>query len=103
LLTPAHEMRFALLGDHRDGLDLACALHATGRHELRFYCGPPAGRAHLQRHGMDPLALSDLEEVLADPELDAAIAAGNVTARPAQLRRALQAECHVLCVHPADP
>jgi predicted dehydrogenase len=23
--------------------------------------------------------------------------------RPAQLRRALQSECHVLCVHPADP
>jgi hypothetical protein len=95
-------MRFALLGDHPDGLDLACALAATGRHEVRLYTGSAAGLAHLQRHGLNPRSLGDLEEVLADPDLDAAIVAGSESARSGQLRRALQAECHVVCVHPAD-
>jgi predicted dehydrogenase len=96
-------MRFALLGDHIDGLDLACALAASGRHELRLYSGPAAGLAHLKRQGLEPRTHGDLEEVLADPDIDAVIVASRPTSRPAQLRRALQAECHVLCVHPADP
>jgi len=96
-------MRFALLGDHCDGLDLACALAASGRHELRLYSGPAAGLAHLQRHGLNPGVLGDLEEVLANPDIDAVIVASGEALRPGQLRRALQAECHVLCVHPADP
>ena len=96
-------MRFALLGDHRDGLDLASALSASGRHELRVYAGPAAGLAHLLRLGLMPRSIGDLEEVLADPEVDAVIVAGSSTVRAAQLRRALQSECHVLCVHPADP
>jgi predicted dehydrogenase len=96
-------MRFALLGDHRDGVDLACALAASGRHEVGLYCGAPAGLAYLQRHGVNPRSIGDLEELLAEPELEAVIVAGSAAARPAQLRRALQSECHVLCVHPADP
>ena len=96
-------MRFALLGDHRDGLDLASALAASGRHELRLYAGAVAGLAHLQRLGLAPRAIGDLEEVLADPDIDAVIVAGSSAVRAAQLRRALQSECHVLCVHPADP
>jgi predicted dehydrogenase len=96
-------MRFALLGDHRDGLDLASALTASGRHELSVYAGPAAGLVHLQRLGLKPRSIGDLEEALADPEVDAVIVASNPTVRAAQLRRALQAECHVLCVHPADP
>lgn len=96
-------MRFALLGDHRDGLDFAGALVASGRHELRLYCGPAAGLASLQRLGLAPGTVGDLEEVLADPDLDAVIVASSVSVRAAQLRRALQSECHVLCVHPADP
>ena len=96
-------MRFALRGDHRDGLDLACAVAKSGPHELRLYCGSAAGRSQLQRHGLNPRTLVDPEELLADPEIDAIIVAGSETARPVQLRRALQAECHVLCVHPADP
>ena len=46
--------------------------------------------------------VSDLEEVLADPAIEAVIVAGAPAVRPAQLRRALQSERHVLCVHPAD-
>jgi predicted dehydrogenase len=96
-------MRFALLGDHRDGLDLACALLASGRHELRLYSGPAAGLAQLQRHGVNPRSLADVEDVLADPDIEAVIVAGREAVRPALLRRALQSECHVLCVHPVDP
>lgn len=97
-----HIMRFALLGDHADGLDMARALTATGRHELRLYFGPAAGLLQLQRLGLAPLVRTDLEELLVDAELDAVIVAGDLGVRGAQLRRALQAECHVLCVHPAD-
>ena len=96
-------MRFALLGDHRDGVDLTSALTATGRHELVVYAGPTTGLATLQRLGLTPRSIGDLEEVLADPEVDAVIVASSSSVRAAQLRRALQAECHVLCVHPADP
>ena len=96
-------MRFALLGDHRDGLDLGCALTASGRHELRLYAGPAAGLTFLQRQGVRPRSIGDLEELLADPDLDAVIVASSPTVRAAQLRRALQSECHVVCVHPADP
>ncbi|MBI1832610.1 MAG: Gfo/Idh/MocA family oxidoreductase, partial [Planctomycetes bacterium] len=95
-------MRFALLGDHRDGLDLACAFAGSGRHEVRLYSGPSTGLAYLQRQNVTPRSVGDLEELLADPELDAVIVAGSSSVRPAQLRRALQAECHVICVHPAD-
>lgn len=95
-------MRFALLGDHPDGLDLVRALAATGRHELAVYSGPSAGRADLSRAGLEPRSVGDLEEVLADPDIDAVIVAGNLSVRRGQLLRALQSECHVLCVHPAD-
>lgn len=95
-------MRFALLGDHPDGLDLACVLAASGRHELRLYSGPSAGLQYLARHGLAPRSIGDLEEVLADPDLDAVIVASGLALRRGQLLRALQSECHVLCVHPAD-
>jgi len=96
-------MRFALLGDHSDGIDLARALVATGRYDLRLYSGPLPGRAQLARHGLEPRNVSDLEEVLADSDIDLIIVAGNLSVRSAQLKRALQSECHVVCVHPADP
>jgi predicted dehydrogenase len=92
-------MRLALLGNHPDGVDLADALAASGRHALVACSGVPAevaGRwAGVRR-------VSDVEEVLADPAVEAVIVAGAPSVRPAQLRRALQAERHVLCVHPAD-
>ncbi len=95
-------MRFALLGDHPDGLDLARALAASGRHEVASYHGPAIGAEALRRAGVVPQVFADLEELLSDPALDAIIVASRPDDRPAHLRRALQSEHHVLCVHPAD-
>ena len=94
-------MRFALLGDHPDGLDMARALAESGRHDLLVYSGPAVGAEYLRRWELRPRLIGDLEEVLADPAVDAVIVAGGAGDRPAQLRRALQSERHVLCVHPA--
>jgi predicted dehydrogenase len=95
-------MRFALLGDHPDGLDVARALVESGRHDLAVYSGPPVGAEYLRRWDIRPRLVGDLEEVLADPAVEAVIVAGGTADRPAQLRRALQSERHALCVHPAD-
>ena len=95
-------MRFALLGDHPDGLDVTRAFVDTGRHELAVYAGPLTGAEQLARWGLHPPRVGDLEEVLADPAIDAVIVATPQGNRPAVLRRALQSERHVLCVHPAD-
>jgi predicted dehydrogenase len=95
-------MHFALLGDHPDGLDAARALAESGRHALAVYSGPAAGAEALARWGLRPRRVGDIEEVLADPAIEAVIVAGRPGVRPEQLRRALQSERHVLCVHPAD-
>jgi predicted dehydrogenase len=95
-------MRFALVGDHPDGLDMACALAASGRHELAVYCGPTAGALALGRKNVQVTTAGELEEVLADPSVEAVIVAGPLSVRSAQLRRALQSERHVLCVYPSD-
>jgi predicted dehydrogenase len=95
-------MRFALLGDHPDGLDMARALVESGRHALAAYSGSPVGAEYLRRWNIAARAVGDLEEVLADPGVEAVIVAGSPADRPAQLRRALQSERYVLCVHPAD-
>jgi predicted dehydrogenase len=93
-------MRFALLGDHPDGVEMACALVESGRHQLAAYTAA-ADEATLRRWG-DARRVSDMEEVLADPRIEAVLVAGHLASRPAQLRRALQSERHVLCVHPPD-
>jgi predicted dehydrogenase len=95
-------MRFALLGDHPDGLDMAHALVESGRHELAVYAGPQAGADRLDRWGLICRTVPDAEEVLANPDVDAVIVAGKPAERPDQLRRALQSERHVLCVQPVD-
>jgi predicted dehydrogenase len=95
-------MHFALLGDHPDGLDFACVLARSGRHTLAVYSGPPLGAESLRRWGVDFRRVGDMEEVLADPAVEAVIVAGRPGDRAAQLRRALQSERHVVCVHPAD-
>src|SRR5581483_2633427 len=95
-------MRFALLGDHPDGLDMTRALVASGRHELAMYSGHPAGAESLTRWGLTVPSTRDVEEVLADPTIEAVIVASRLADRPTHLRRALQSERHVLCVHPAD-
>src|SRR5579875_4179121 len=94
-------MHFALLGDHPDGVDMACALAECGRHRLLAYTTPLSEEA-LRRLGGEVRPVSDVEEVLADPAIEAVIVAGPASVRPAQLRRALQSERHVLCVHPPD-
>jgi predicted dehydrogenase len=95
-------MRFALVGDHPDGLEMACALVASGRHELVAYCGPIAGAQALGRKNLRVNTVGELEEVLADPNVEAVIVAGPLSVRSAQLRRALQSERHALCVYPSD-
>src|SRR5687767_4472719 len=87
-------MRFALLGDHPDGLDMARALVDSGRHELAVYSGPPLAAERLRRWGTEAAQVGDLEEVLADPHIDALIVAGSPALRAGQLRRALQSERH---------
>lgn len=95
-------MRFALLGDHPDGLDMARALVASGRHELAAYTGQPAGAESLGRWGLAPRVIRDVEEILADPTIEAILVASPLTDRPTHVRRSLQSEHHVLCVHPID-
>lgn len=94
-------MRFALLGDHPDGVDMACALAESGRHRILAYTAP-LREDILRCLGENVRRVSDVEEVLADPAIEAVIVAGHAGVRPAQLRRALQSERHVLCVHPPD-
>jgi predicted dehydrogenase len=95
-------MQFSLLGDHPDGLAMARAMALTGRHVLATYSGPPAGIEFLGQAGLRPKVIRDIEEVLADPSIDAVIVGSGLNHRAAHLRRALQSERHVLCVCPAD-
>ncbi len=94
-------MRFALLGNHPDALALACALVDSGRHQLAAFTATVADDVR-QRWGPDAKAITDLEEVLANPAIEAVVVGGTLANRPQQLRRALQSERHVLCVHPPD-
>ena len=67
-------MRFAILGDHPDGWAVAAALAESGRHQIDAYCGPTA-RIGSARCAVCAVT-SDLEEVLADPAVEAVIVAG---------------------------
>jgi predicted dehydrogenase len=80
---------------------MACALAQTGRHRILAYTAA-LGEEIRQRWGSEARRVSDLEEILADPAIEAVLVAGPPSVRPAQLRRALQSERHVLCVHPPD-
>jgi hypothetical protein len=93
-------MRFALLGSHPDGLELAAALAETSRHEVIAYSD--ALPVSWSRRLGAARPVPDVEEILADPQVEVVIVAGSPSVRVAQLRRALQAERHVLCVHPPD-
>jgi predicted dehydrogenase len=95
-------MRFALLGDHPDGLDFVRPLLASERHVLAGYAGAAAGADYLRRWGLSPRVVADMEELLADPTVETVIVAGSPTVRAAQLRRVLQSERHAVSVHPAD-
>jgi predicted dehydrogenase len=96
-------MRFALLGTHPDGIDMACALAESGRHELVAYTSAePVPEPVLRRWGPQAQRMHDLEDLLADPAVEAVVVAGAPANRTVQLRRALQSERHVLCVYPPD-
>ncbi len=86
-------MRFALVGNDADGVELARALMATGRHEF-LYAVDAALDAVKQ--------VRDLEEVLADPAVEAVLIASRLDRRAAHLRRAMQSERLVMCLHPSD-
>ena len=58
-------MRFALVGNHPDGLAMALALVSTGRHEIAYHSGPPLDPAWQER--LPAVRENDLEEILADP------------------------------------
>ncbi len=94
-------MRFAILGDHPDGWRTARALVESGRHQILVYQGPKPDEQQL---GYWPAlrVTADLEEVLADPSIEAAIVAGKPGERLDQLRRVLQSERPAFCVHPVD-
>jgi predicted dehydrogenase len=94
-------MRFAILGNDPDGVAMAGALAESGRHQLLAYTAPVPAE-ELRRWGPTARLVPDLEEILADPDIDAVIVAGRAVNRPTQLRRALQSERPVLCAHPAD-
>jgi hypothetical protein len=94
-------MRFAILGDHPDGWSMARALIASGRHMVLAYQGPTPEQK--LRPDWPVLRVStDLEEILADPQIEAVIVAGRPGERLDQLRRVLQSERPALCVHPVD-
>jgi predicted dehydrogenase len=94
-------MRFALLGDHPDGIDFARAVADSGHHRVLAYTTPLPDEVK-QRFGAEVQRINDVEELLADPAIDTVIVASRADLRPAQLRRALQSERHVVCVHPPD-
>lgn len=94
-------MRFALLGDHPDGIDFARAVADCGRHRV-VVCTTPLSEEMKRHFGAEIQRCNDLEEVLADPAIDAVIVASRADLRPTHLRRALQSERHVVCVHPPD-
>ena len=88
-------MQFALFGNHADGMAMAKALVATDRHRLIAVCG-----VAVPDFSPDCRSEPDIEEVLANPAIDLVIVAGPLAAMGEQLRRAVQSERHVLCVHP---
>lgn len=87
-------MRFAIFGDHPDGLRLAQALSQSGRHQVVAQATgtPTAGFRYF----------NDIEEVLADPNIEAIVVASSIDQRLNHLRRVLQSERSAFCVHPVD-
>src|SRR5262249_26594895 len=77
------------------------ALFASGRHELVVYQGETPLEA-ARELGPDVRRQADLEEILADPQIDAVIVATSAATRLEVLRRVLQSERSALCVHPVD-
>jgi len=93
-------MRCALIGDHGDGRAFAQAAVATGRYELAAYCGTDTVWAG--QHFPTARVTVDVEDILADPKIEACIVAVPIEKRLEVTRRVLQSERHALVVHPVD-
>ncbi len=93
-------MRFALLGNRADGVEMARALIASGRHTLLYHATAATDPGPRWPDGARRAA--DLEEVLADPAVEMVLVASGPAHRAAHLRRAMQSERDVVCVHPPD-
>lgn len=93
-------MRIALLGDHSDGRDFVQAAVHSGGHQLVVYCGPNSAWA--RQLAPSVRITLDVEDVLADPQVQACVVAVAVQDRLDVARRALQSERHALVVHPVD-
>lgn len=89
-------MRFALIGVHPDGVAFARALADGGRHEIAAFCGVGAAPVPCGR------TTADLEDILADPRIEACIVAVVAEKRLDVTRRVLQSERHAAVVHPVD-
>jgi predicted dehydrogenase len=94
-------MRFALLGNDPDGVEMACALVDSGHHQLAAFSAPVPDGVR-KRWNLDARKVGDAEEALADSAVDLVVVAGKPFSRSEQLRRALQSERHALCVRPAE-
>jgi Oxidoreductase family, NAD-binding Rossmann fold len=92
-------MHFALIGDHPDGRAFAVAAIAAG-HALFAYCGSEPAAARQLNSAVK--ITNDMEEVLADPQVQAVIVAVPVEKRLDAARRALQSERHAIIAHPVD-
>src|SRR5262245_52648724 len=94
-------MNVGLIGSHPHGLSLAKGLAQEG-HALVAFAGPRAvGEKLHQGHSAIQL-LMEIEALLARNDIELVIVADDPEHRPAVLRRALQSDKHVLCVHPPD-
>jgi hypothetical protein len=93
-------MRFALLGDHPDGRAFARALAASGRHHVVAYRGSDPDS--VREFAPSARVTNDLEELLADPNIQACVVAEPVTTRLDVTRRVLQSERHAAVIHPVD-
>src|SRR5262245_5185614 len=89
-------MRFALLGNHPDGLAMARALAAAGNPVVAV-C--ETSQPHFAESAR---SYSDIEDLLADPAVEAVVVAGPLGKRFEQLRRVIQSERAAYCVHPCD-
>jgi hypothetical protein len=85
-------MRFALVGGHPDGRAFAEAAVAAG-HELAVCCDTQFPNVR---------TTGDVEELLADPGIDAVIVAVEISRRLDIARRVLQSERSAAVVHPVD-
>ncbi len=99
--APAAPVRVGVLGLGYWGPNLARAFHALPETQLAWLCDLDEGiLARSARQFPDARASTDLDEMLADPELDAVAVATSVPTHRALAARALEAGKHVFVEKP---